>query len=116
MSFLMTRPYGTILDGSDRGRVMADKINQQEETLIRSLRQAEEQSVTPPGDDERQVALAATPSALAPDRVTVEAVREHPHVRPLLDAANQHLKLLGFTEHGLRHAGLVGAIASNVLA
>ena len=95
---------------------MADKVKQQEERLVRSLRQAEEQSVAPPGEEERQAALAAAPSALAPDRVTVEGVREHPHVRPFLDAANQHLRLLGFTEHGLRHAGLVGAIASNVLA
>ncbi len=95
--------------------LMGNKVKQQEETLIRSLRQAEEQSITPPGEDERQTALAAVPSALVPGRVTVERVREHPHVRPFLDAANQHLKLLGFTEHGLRHAGLVGAIASNVL-
>jgi uncharacterized protein len=95
---------------------MNDRVKQQEDALVRSLRQAEEQTATPPGERERQAALAAAPSALPLDRITIERVREHPQVRPFLDAANQHLRLLGFTEHGLRHAGLVGAIASNVLA
>jgi uncharacterized protein len=98
---------------------LAEKIKQHEDTLLQTLRQVEEQSVVQPGERERQVALAEAPAQsaeLSPDRITVERVREHPHVRPFLDAANQHLKLLGYTEHGLRHAGLVGAIAANVLS
>jgi metal-dependent HD superfamily phosphatase/phosphodiesterase len=97
---------------------MAEKIKQHEDALLHSLRQVEEQAVVPPGERERQAALAeaaAQPAELAPDRVTIDRVRDHPHVRPFLDAANQHLRLLGYTEHGLRHAGLVGAIAANVL-
>src|SRR4029450_11900539 len=37
--------------------LMANKVKQQEETLIRSLRQAEDQSARPPGEAERQAAL-----------------------------------------------------------
>ncbi|MFL5807196.1 MAG: HD domain-containing protein [Roseiflexaceae bacterium] len=98
---------------------MAEKIKQHEDALLQTLRQVEEQAVEPPGERERRAALAeaaAQPPELLPDRITIEQVREHPHVRPFLDAANQHLRLLGYTEHGLRHAGLVGAIAANVLS
>ncbi len=42
-------------------------------------------------------------------------MREHPHVQHYIHAANRHLKLLGFTEHGERHVNLVSSIASNVL-
>ena len=34
--------------------LMGNKVKHQEETLIRSLRQVEEQSVTQPGKDERR--------------------------------------------------------------
>jgi uncharacterized protein len=98
---------------------MGDKIKRQEDMLLHTLKKVEEQNGTPPGERERRAALdngTAPPAELLPGRVTIERVREHPHVRPFLDAANEHLKLLGYTEHGVRHAGLVGAIAANVLA
>lgn len=96
---------------------MAEKIKHHEAALLQSLRKVEEQSVSLPGEHERSQALADAAKSvnLAPDRITIERVREHPHVRPFLDAANQNLMLLGYTEHGLRHAGLVAAIAANVL-
>lgn len=47
--------------------------------------------------------------------VTVEDVRRDPEVVALLHAANATMKALGYTEHGQRHAGLVGNIAQNVL-
>jgi hypothetical protein len=47
--------------------------------------------------------------------VTVDAVRRDPEVIGFLQAANEALRALGYTEHGQRHAGLVGHIAGNVL-
>lgn len=49
------------------------------------------------------------------DRVTPAQVRKHPHTLLFMEAANTHLKLIGYTEHGPRHAGLVAKIAGNVL-
>src|SRR5919108_5878113 len=98
---------------------MPDTINYHEEQLLKSLKQVEERTTIPPGERERRAAIAETatrPQELVPGRVTLERVREHPHVRVFLDAANTHLKLLGYTEHGIRHAGLVGNIAANVLS
>jgi hypothetical protein len=62
-----------------------------------------------------QEQAANSADTLPAERVTPAQVRNHPHVKTYLQAANEHLKLLGYTEHGLRHAGLVGSIASNVL-
>lgn len=47
--------------------------------------------------------------------VTVDALAEDPDVRAYLEAANANLGVLGFTEHGTRHANLVARIARNVL-
>lgn len=98
---------------------MPDPIDNHEEQLLKTLKQVEEQPPASPGEAERREAIARTDGRaqeLLPDRVTLERVREHPFVRVYLDAANTHLKLLGYTEHGLRHAGLVGRIAANVLS
>jgi hypothetical protein len=45
----------------------------------------------------------------------LDAVREHSEVRGLLEMADEFLASQGFTEHGHRHADLVGNIAYNVL-
>lgn len=50
-----------------------------------------------------------------PNRITITRVRNHPHTVAYLKNANANLKLIGYTEHGRRHAGLVGHIAANVL-
>lgn len=50
-----------------------------------------------------------------PSRVTIDLVRRDPEVIALLQTANASLFALGYTEHGQRHAGLVGHIAENVL-
>jgi uncharacterized protein len=47
--------------------------------------------------------------------VTLERVREHPFTRTYIAAANEHLRLLGYTEHGARHAGIVSKAAASVL-
>ncbi len=55
------------------------------------------------------------PSAADSSRITITDVRQHAHVNAYLEAANANLKILGYTEHGRRHASLVGHIAANVL-
>jgi len=47
--------------------------------------------------------------------VTVNDVRKDPRVEALLRGANQQLQVLGYTEHGQRHASLVSNIAHNIL-
>ncbi|MGC4106455.1 MAG: HD domain-containing protein [Thermomicrobiales bacterium] len=42
-------------------------------------------------------------------------VRDDPEARALISAANRNLGVLGFTEHGFRHVGLVSHIARNIL-
>jgi len=47
--------------------------------------------------------------------VTVEDLKHDAESIALMQAANATMKALGYTEHGQRHAGLVGNIAQNVL-
>lgn len=47
--------------------------------------------------------------------ITIEQVRRDPEVVAFLQSANEMLRSLGYTEHGQRHAGLVGQIAENIL-
>jgi len=45
----------------------------------------------------------------------LETIRDDPEVQTLISQANTNLGVLGFTEHGFRHVGLVANIARNVL-
>ncbi len=47
--------------------------------------------------------------------LTVDVLKRDPEVIALLQRANEFMRTLGYTEHGQRHAGLVGHIAENVL-
>lgn len=47
--------------------------------------------------------------------VTLDLLKEDPEVLAYIDGGNAHLGAMGFTDHGQRHAGLVAAIAGNVL-
>jgi len=47
--------------------------------------------------------------------VTAQQVKEHPQVKVFIQTANDFLGVMGYTEHGLRHASLVGSIAHNIL-
>ncbi len=47
--------------------------------------------------------------------ITLETVRHDPQVRAFVRKADENLAVLGYTEHGPRHCGLVADIASNVL-
>jgi len=48
-------------------------------------------------------------------RVTLEKVKDHHKVRIYLDKANEYLGVIGFTEHGERHANLTAKIAYNII-
>ena len=47
--------------------------------------------------------------------VTVRVVERDPEVQAYLRRGNEQMGVLGYTEHGQRHARLVGSIAQNVL-
>jgi metal-dependent HD superfamily phosphatase/phosphodiesterase len=47
--------------------------------------------------------------------VTVSALEDDPEVQAYLARGNEQMAVLGYTEHGQRHARLVGNIAHNVL-
>lgn len=57
----------------------------------------------------------ASGSGAPPQTITVESVRHDPEVRQFVRKADENLAVLGYTEHGPRHAGLVADIAQNVL-
>ncbi len=48
-------------------------------------------------------------------QVTIEQVRRDPEVITFISSANETLRTLGYTEHGQRHAGLVGTIGCDIL-
>ncbi|HOB87009.1 MAG TPA: HD domain-containing protein [Bacillota bacterium] len=50
-----------------------------------------------------------------PRLVTLEQVEKHPMVRVFIEKANEHLAVLGFTEHEFRHCRLVANRARKVL-
>jgi hypothetical protein len=47
--------------------------------------------------------------------LTADILKKDPDVRTYIGEANECLKVLGYTEHGSRHASLVSHIAQNVL-
>lgn len=59
-----------------------------------------------------EAAARPSPGALP---ITVVDLESDPEVRAYIEAGNANLAVLGFTEHGLRHASLVSHIARNVL-
>jgi len=50
-----------------------------------------------------------------PRLVTYEAVRDNPRVKAFIRSADSALEIIGYTEHGERHVGLVAHIAFNTL-
>ncbi len=47
--------------------------------------------------------------------VTLEAVKLDPLVDTFIQKGNEHLGIIGFTEHSFRHASLVASISRNIL-
>jgi metal-dependent HD superfamily phosphatase/phosphodiesterase len=50
-----------------------------------------------------------------PRLVTLEDLKHDREATTLITKANEHLAIMGYTEHGLRHASLVAHIAYNIL-
>ncbi len=48
--------------------------------------------------------------------VNLEEIKTNSKVMGYLNAANQHMKASGYTEHGERHAGIVSTIARKILS
>ena len=46
--------------------------------------------------------------------ITLREVRSNPKVKAYIETANDQMAAIGYSEHGLRHAGLVAAIARNI--
>lgn len=47
--------------------------------------------------------------------VTIDKIKADPLVQGYIEGGNRHLEAIGYTEHGLRHVGLVSHIAANIL-
>jgi len=47
--------------------------------------------------------------------LSFDVVKNDPEVQAMITAANRNLGVLGFTEHGFRHVGLVANIARNIM-
>jgi len=58
---------------------------------------------------------AASAAAETEPSLMLDTIRADPEVQSLISQANINLGVLGFTEHGFRHVGLVANIARNVL-
>lgn len=48
--------------------------------------------------------------------LSFEVVKNDPEIQEMISAANRNLGVLGFTEHGFRHVGLVANIARNIMS
>lgn len=58
---------------------------------------------------------APTPDITEQRAIVLRDVRNNPKVRVYLQKANEQMAAIGYSEHGLRHAGLVAGIARNIL-
>lgn len=58
---------------------------------------------------------SAAQSSRTEPSLSLEAIRDDSEVQAFIRQANKNLGVLGFTEHGFRHVGLVANIARNVL-
>jgi uncharacterized protein len=59
---------------------------------------------------------SVTQAPRAHSSLAFEVVKEDREIREMISAANRNLGVLGFTEHGFRHVGLVANIARNIMA
>jgi hypothetical protein len=80
----------------------------------------DEPTILPLGSEPRYGKTDIEPTeAAAAERttpsITLAEVRAEPEIQALIRQANKNLGVLGFTEHGFRHVGLVANIARNVL-
>lgn len=48
--------------------------------------------------------------------ITLNDVKDNDEFKQLIDASNEYLRVLGYTEHGLRHVGYVSKTTANILS
>lgn len=63
----------------------------------------------------KQPRKSTADQALNTNQVSFEEVRTHPKVQILMDKANEFLGIIGYTEHGRRHAQVVAKSTQEVL-
>ena len=78
---------------------------------LTAMQAVEEDLATPPPKS----ILADEVKSRGAASLTLETVRADFEVQALIRQANKNLGVLGFTEHGFRHVGLVSNIARNVM-
>jgi metal-dependent HD superfamily phosphatase/phosphodiesterase len=68
------------------------------------------------GSGAQTIPAASALEALAPTQrpVSLRDVRSNPKIRAYIEKANEQMAVIGYSEHGLRHAALVAAIARNI--
>src|SRR5580704_10921689 len=54
-------------------------------------------------------------TVVGPKLITLKEVRANPKIRKLIEGANEVMKAMGYTEHGLRHVGVVSSITRYIL-
>ncbi len=54
-------------------------------------------------------------TVVGPKIITLKDVRSNPKIRKLIDGANEVMKAMGYTEHGLRHVTVVSSITRYIL-
>lgn len=59
--------------------------------------------------------LTVEPVLVKPRKLGLRDVRANPKIKAYIEKANEQMAAIGYTEHGLRHAALVAAIARNTL-
>lgn len=73
-------------------------------------------SSAPPKYDETPIDPdSVTDEIRTSSSLSFDTVQDDPEIRELITSANRNLGVLGFTEHGFRHVGLVANIAHNVM-
>ena len=99
-----------------------DPVRELEDLTVEIAREAEDPILSPaariPTIDQgtRETASGEPPGGPeALPSLTLDVVRNDPEVQAYIKQANKNLGVLGFTEHGFRHTGLVANIARNVM-
>src|ERR1051325_5055320 len=74
---------------------------------------AKERKTGKPAESVLEAAEVTSPAPARP--VNLRDIRGSETIRVYIEKANEQMAAIGFTEHGLRHAGLVAAIARNTV-
>src|SRR2546430_16045656 len=77
---------------------------------------SESPKVTAAGNGQEPAASGESGDAAPkPRKLALRDVRGNPKIKSYIEKANEQMAAIGYTEHGIRHAALVAAIARNTL-